>query len=203
MTDTVLRHPGNDEPNVFTRDHVGWIPWLEPLDEADLTPEHLAALKDPARAQSPYFRLLARDPQVLGARSRTDIGIFYNTAGGLPRGERELAAAAVSRKNGCILCASVHARFAAQYLKRAREVDLVLEEGLPSPLTGRLGAVVAAAGALTSTPPDLGRRQIWALEEEKLDDQEIVDLILSTAFFAWANRLMLSLGEATPPAQAA
>ncbi len=201
MTDTVLCHPENAPPTNFTRDAVGWTSWLEPLAEEDLTASHLAALKDPGRVKSPYFRLLARDAGVLDARTRTDLDIFYNTAGGLPRGERELAATATSRKNGCILCASVHARFAAQYLKRQREVDLVLEEGLPSPLTGRLGAVVTAAGALAATPPALDRRQIWALEEEKLDDQEIVDLILASAFFNWANRLMLSLGEPTPAAR--
>jgi alkylhydroperoxidase family enzyme len=30
-----------------------------------------------------------------------------------------------------------------------------------------------------------------------LDDAEIVDVINSAAFFNWANRLMLSLGEPT------
>lgn len=199
MTDTVLRHPANTPPNLFTRDNLGWVPWLEPLTEPQLTEAHWQGLTEKSRAKSPYFMLLARDPEVLGARTRADNDIFYNTKGGLPRGQRELAATAASRLNGCLFCASVHARFAAHHLKQEREVDLLLEEGLPSPLRGRLGAVAGAAADLTATPPRLDQRQIWKLEEEKLDDQEIVDLILSAAFFNWANRLMLSLGEPTPP----
>ena len=37
------------------------------------------------------------------------------------------------------------------------------------------------------------------LREAGLDDREVVDLATATAFFAWANRLMLSLGEAACP----
>ena len=100
MTDKTLTPPAHTEPVVFTRDMLDWLPWLEPLAEAELTPRHIAGLVDAARAKSPYFRLLARDPEVLEARTRTDKDIFYNPDAGLPRAERELAAAATSRLNG-------------------------------------------------------------------------------------------------------
>ena len=106
------------EPNVFTQAQLHWLPWLEPLPEAELTERHMAGLVDPSRAKSPYFMLLARDPDILGARTRTDKDIFYNPTAGLPRAERELSAAATSRLNGCIYCASVHSRFATQFSKR-------------------------------------------------------------------------------------
>ena len=109
-TSVLLSHPDNSEPNVFTQDELGWLPALAPLAIDELTDRHYEGLTEKGRAQSPYFRLLARDPEVLGARTRTDKDIFYNSDGGLPRAERELAATAVSRVNGCIFCASVHAR---------------------------------------------------------------------------------------------
>src|SRR5690242_11877877 len=112
MTDPILTPEGHTVPAVFTRAQLDWLPWLEPLPEAELTERHVKALVEPARAKSAYFRLLARDPDALEARTRTDKDIFYNTEAGLPRAERELAAAATSRLNGCIYCASVHARFA-------------------------------------------------------------------------------------------
>ena len=198
MTDTVITHPDNREPVVFSADELGWLPWLQPLAEADLTERHWAGLVDKSRAKSDYFMLLAHDPEVLGARTRTDKDIFYNTKGGLPRAERELAAAAVSRFNGCIFCASVHARFAIHHLKRADEVNVLLEEGIPSPLRGRVGAVVASAAALSQTPPDFTTAHAASLFESGFDVQEQVDLVLSAAFFNWANRLMLSLGEPSP-----
>lgn len=195
MTDTVITHPENDEPVSFSADELGWLPWLRPLNEADLTERHWAGLVDKSRAKSEYFMLLAHDPEVLGARTRTDKDIFYNTKGGLPRAERELAAAAVSRLNGCIFCASVHARFAIHHLKRSDEVTVLLEEGIPSPLRGRIGAVVTAAAALSQTPPAFDAAQSIKLLEAGFDVQEQVDLVLSAAFFNWANRLMLSIGE--------
>ncbi len=105
-------------PQVFTQEQLDWLPWIEPLDESELTERQHAGLVDASRAQSPYFRLLARDPDTLGARTRTDKDIFYNPDAGLPRAERELAAAATSRANGCIYCASVHARFATLFSRR-------------------------------------------------------------------------------------
>lgn len=159
-----------------------------------------ARLVDKSRAKSEYLMLLAHDSEVLGVRTRTDKDIFDNTKGGLPRAERELAAAAVSRLNGCIFCAWVHARFAIHPLKRADDVNVLLEEGLPSPRRGRNGAVVAPAAALSQTPPGFSAANAVSLLDSGFDVQEQLDLVLSAAFFNWANRLMLSIGEPTPAA---
>ncbi|MDH1335798.1 hypothetical protein N5D77_17005 [Comamonas thiooxydans] len=49
--------------------------------------------------------------------------------------------------------------------------------------------------ALTQTPPALESSHIDALRAAGLDDAAISDALQGTAFFNWANRLMLSLGE--------
>jgi alkylhydroperoxidase family enzyme len=94
MPDTVLEPPPHTVPAVFTRALLDWLPWLEPLAVEALTERHMAALVDAARVKSPYFRLLARDPDALRSRTLTDKDIFYNAVAGLPRAERELAARA-------------------------------------------------------------------------------------------------------------
>ena len=185
----------SDTPNVFTRAMLEWTPWIDPVPEADLTEKQRAGLVDPARAKNPYFRLLARDPDALGARTRTDKDIFYNVSEGLPRADRELAAAAASRLNGCIYCASVHARFAATYSKREADVDRMLAEGVGIDLGERWNAIVAASVTLTATPSRFGDTEIARLRAVGLDDLEIADVIHAASFFNWANRLMLSLGE--------
>ncbi|WP_421991411.1 alkylhydroperoxidase domain protein [Roseococcus sp.] len=195
MTDTTLTPPEHTAPVVFTRAQVDWLPWLEPLAPEDMTERHIAALVDANRVKSPYFRLLARDPDTLEARTRADKDIFYNTKAGLPRAERELAATAVSRLNGCIYCASVHARFSATYSKRDVDVDQLLAEGVETELGNSWNAVVEASVALTRTPLAFGPEHIERLRADGLDDLAIADLIQSAAFFNWANRLMLSLGE--------
>ena len=54
------------------------------------------------------------------------------------------------------------------------------------------------AAALAETPSRARARHIHALRENGLSDEEIVDLSNAVAMFAWANRLMLTLGEPTP-----
>ncbi|MBB3952900.1 alkylhydroperoxidase domain protein [Aureimonas jatrophae] len=174
---------------------MNWLPALAPLKLDELTERHYEGLTEKSRAQSPYFRLLARDPEVLGARTRTDKDIFYNADGGLPRAERELAATAVSRVNGCIFCASVHARFATRHSGRREDVDRLLEQGVSVDLDPRWNAVIAAADHLTRTPTDFGTDAVVSLRQVGLRDDEVADLIFASAFFNWANRLMLSLGE--------
>jgi hypothetical protein len=88
MSESIVVHANRNEPVVFTQDELGWLPWLDPFPEADLTERHWAGLVDRSRAKSDYFRLLVRDPEVLEARTKTDKDIFYNTADGLPRAER-------------------------------------------------------------------------------------------------------------------
>ncbi|WP_062207600.1 alkylhydroperoxidase domain protein [Aureimonas sp. AU12] len=194
-TSVLLSHPDNREPNAFTRDELSWLPALAPLAVEDLTDRHYEGLTERSRAQSPYFRLLARDPEVLGARTRTDKDIFYNGDGGLPRAERELAATAVSRVNGCIFCASVHARFATRHSGRGEEIDRLLQDGVSVDLDPRWNAIAQAAERLTRTPPEFGTDDVARLREVGLKDDEIADLVFAAAFFNWANRLMLSLGE--------
>ncbi|MCK1455235.1 alkylhydroperoxidase domain protein [Bradyrhizobium sp. 35] len=184
-----------DPPVVFTQDELGWVSWIDPLLEAELTERHFAGLVDRSRSKSEYFRLLVRDPEVLEARTKTDKDIFYNVADGLPRAERELAAAATSRYNGCIYCASVHARFASTYSKRRDDVQRLLDEGVGADLGERWNAVVKASVALAATPIAFSADNIDELRRAGLDDAEIVDVINGASFFNWANRLMLSLGE--------
>jgi alkylhydroperoxidase domain protein len=201
---TVVRPGPLNSPPVFTRDQLEWEPWLVPLDMADATPAQTAALEG-RRGNSPYFRLLALDAAVLTERTATDLGIFY-THGGAPRAERELAAAATSRLNGCIYCASVHARLSAQLSKREADVDRLLDRGVgPNvdlELDDRWQAVVNLAVDLARTPSTATPEHVARLRSLGLSDLEILDIAQAAAFFSWANRLMLTLGEPYYPESA-
>ncbi len=192
--------PTTAVPERFTQDQVGWSPHLEPKPVDELDDRDYDGLVDRGRASSDYFRLLVRDPEILGARTRVDKDIFYNTDGGLPRAERELAATAASRLNGCVFCASVHARFASHHSKRHDDVQRLLDEGVGPDLGERWNAIVAAAVALTRTPSEFSAAHVRRLREAGLDDLAIADVVHGAAFFNWANRLMLSLGDPVAPA---
>ena len=64
----------------------------------------------------------------------------------------------------------------------------------------RWNAIVAASVALTATPSTFGPEHVDRLRRAGLDDLAIADVIHAAAFFNWANRLMLSLGEPAAPA---
>lgn len=193
-------YPELHRPDKFVSHSLGWQPWVPPVAKADLDEEQLAALIKPERADMPYFRLLARDPQALKARTLTDLDIFYNTSGGLGRAERELAATVASRLNGCVYCASVHAGRANEEADRAADVDRLLSEGVAADLGDELwNAVAAAAADLTRTPMQFQEEHVERLRALELDDAAIIDVINGAAFFNWANRLMLVLGEPELP----
>ncbi|MNC71678.1 hypothetical protein D3C75_1226270 [compost metagenome] len=56
-------------------------------------------------------------------------------------------------------------------------------------------AQIDFAAALSATPPQANADHLVALRAQGLDELALLDLVQSTAFFAWANRLMLTLGE--------
>ena len=139
---------------------------------------------------------------MLEQRTLTDKGIFY-TSGGLSRAERELAAAVTSKVNGCIYCASVHARKASQLSKDNEAVERLLAvapgQSLSSGQSPRWQAGITFAAALSVTPPAVTPGHLAELERQGLDTLAQLDLVQSAAFFAWANRLMLTLGEPSLP----
>jgi uncharacterized peroxidase-related enzyme len=113
----------------------------------------------------------------------------------LPRADRELAAVAVSRVNGCVYCASVHIQRYIQLTKRPEIMQRLIDEGVDTELPPRERAIVDFAVKLTRTPPTLTAADLKPLRQLGLTDQEILDLTHATAMFAWANRLMQTLGE--------
>lgn len=197
--ETVLRPADVVAPERFTQEPLGWEPWLAPLPLDEFTPRHWDGLIDPERAKMPYFALLAREPEILAARTLTDFDIFGNPDRGLPFAERELSAAAASRVNGCVFCASVHARQATRYSEREADVQRLLDEGPGTHIDDRWDALIEAARALTVTPSEFSAEHVERLREVGMSDLDIADVIAGAAFFNWANRLMLSLGEPNVP----
>lgn len=193
----IIDYTDDDRPEGFTQQSLGWRPWLTPVAEDDLTEEQRGALIGQFRLKSPYFRLLVRNPQALEARTLTDEDIFYNVTTGLPRADREIAASAASRINGCVYCASVHTARATKESDREDDVQRLLDDGVGTDLGQPWSAIAQASAALTVTPSAFDADSIDQLREAGLDDADIVDVINGAAFFNWANRLMLSLGEPT------
>ncbi|WP_298015312.1 peroxidase-related enzyme [uncultured Castellaniella sp.] len=187
---TVIRDKG------FTNETLDWKAWVDVVDCATATPEQIEVLEmsHPQAKTSDYYLALAHQPEILRQRSEAYNAIMY-APGGLSRADRELGALTVSRINGCVYCASVHAQRYEQMAKRNEMVTQVFDDPRTAGDSDREKAVVAFSIKLTEAPDRIGAADMAALRDAGLTPVEILDLLNATAIFAWANRLMMNLGE--------
>jgi len=184
----------------FTNETLGWDAWLDVVELDTATPEQIAVLEEshPKAKVSDYYLFLVHQPEILRQRSAAFNAIMY-APGGMPRAERELASSVVSRINGCVYCASVHAQRFEQLAKRTDVIKEVFTDPHTAGTDAREHAIVKFSVALTNQPDQISSQHIQQLKDVGLTDTEILDLIHSIAIFAWANRLMLNLGEPVFP----
>jgi len=107
-----------------------------------------------------------------------------------------------SRINGCVYCASVHARAYNVYAKKPEVIEEIYAKGVDTPIASaspREQAIIDFSAKLTREHADLTPADLEPLRAAGLSDLEILDVTHSAAMFAWANRLMLTLGEPELP----
>ena len=180
----------------FTKRVPQWRPRIKPVALDEATPEQLAALQvTPSNTKvSDYVLVLAHDVETLKVRSPLFNAIMYDK-GGLGRAEREVGALAASIVNRCIYCAAVHASRHAQLTKDDSVTDLLFSTGESAELGPRDQAIFNFAKDLAATPSQATDAHLQALRKVGLSELEILDLVLSSSLFGWANRLMHVLGD--------
>ena len=180
----------------FTNEVLEWKAWLDVVNVDTATPEQVAVLEEshPKAKVSDYYLFLVHQPEILRQRSTAFNAIMY-APGGLSRAERELGSTVVSRVNGCVYCASVHAQRFEQLAKRNEVIAQVFEDPYTAGTTARELAIAQFSIQITEAQADVNANSIQALKDAGLSEGEVLDLLHSDAIFAWANRLMLNLGE--------
>lgn len=186
----------------FTLDLVIWQPWIPTVDQLGPTEAQSTLIEQvtPNPTSRPYYALLAHDPDALRERTALMKATMYSQ-GGATRADRELAATAASRANGCVHCASVHARLYAQLTKDSTLIQRLLDEGVETPLGPHERAIVDYSVKLSRDPAALTAADLIPLRDAGLSDLAILDLTHVIGMFNWANQLFLSLGENEPVAQ--
>ena len=195
-------------PTDFTLDLLTWTPWLDRATDTDLDPEQRARVEAAVGSapNSDYINVLANDLEALQTRALVHRHVFASDA---PEdtARRELGATTASRINGCVFCASVHARMWAHAASNRPLAETFLRDGVDAELPAQERAIVDAAARLTTDPESLASEHLEPLRAQGLDDEQILDVLNYPAFFANANRLMLTLGEPkfarTPKTEAA
>ena len=180
----------------YTTNVLEWKAWLATVNPERASPDQAAVLDEShsSARTSPYYLTLVHNPRVLRQRSRLFNAIMYGQ-GGLSRAERELTTVAVSLVNGCPYCASVHARFFVQLAKQPEVIDALYQQGVDTPLIARQRALIDLGVELSRDHPVLQVTTLQHLRGSDLSEQQILDAVHAAAIFAWANRLMQTLGE--------
>ena len=180
----------------FTTSIPFWSPRVAPVELEDATEEQLDAMKvTPSdTGVSEYVLVLAHDPKTLKERTPLFNGIMYSR-GGLSRPETELGAVAASVVNRCIYCAAVHSRRYNELTNDESVMESVFSKGRDADLYPRQRAILGFATKLSECPSEAERADVELLIENGLGMEEILDLVLSTSLFGWANRLMHVLGD--------
>ncbi len=184
----------------YTNDTLEWKAWLDVVDPDNCTPLQAEVLEmsHPKAKVSDYYLFLVHQPAILKQRSEAFNAIMY-APGGLARADRELSSLVVSRINGCVYCASVHAQRFEQLAKRNDTVAQVFDDPRSAGINERERAIAQFSIRLTEEPENIGPDDIRALKDVGMTQAEILDLLHAGSIFAWANRLMLNLGEPVFP----
>lgn len=179
----------------FTLDLIQWGPWLEKAVDTDISDDQKArvAAKIGSTPNSDYIAVLANDYEAWQARASVHHHVFTddepdNTA------HRELGATTTSRINGCVFCASVHARIYAVKSGQREVIETFLRDGVDAELPSPEREIVDVASKVTQAPESLSSTDLEPLRALGFDDNAILDVINYASFFANANRLMLTLG---------
>ena len=183
----------------FTTSIPFWSPRVNPVELDEATEEQLDSMKATPSdtGVSEYVLVLAHDPKTLKERTPLFNGIMYSR-GGLSRCETELGAVAASVVNHCIYCAAVHSSRYNELTKDEMVMENIFNHGEDADLDPRQKAILSFAVKLSKCPSQAEKVDVEMLVENGLGMDEILDLVLSTSLFGWANRLMHVLGDPLP-----
>jgi uncharacterized peroxidase-related enzyme len=112
----------------------------------------------------------------------------------LSRAEREAIGVAVSAANRCEYCINHHVVALRQYEKDDGLIEQVIKGDRYEDLPDRLGSILAYAQKLTRTPNEMREEDLEGMRSAGLEDDEVLDAALITAYFNFVNRLAVGLG---------
>ena len=119
----------------------------------------------------------------------------------LSRGERELIAARVSRRNECGFCHATHAAFAAVQLDDDWDlVEAVATDPATAAISAKLRALIAIADLVQQSGSAVTEAAVAAARAEGATDLEIHDTVLIAAAFCMFNRYVDGLDTWLPSA---
>ena len=172
---------------------MAWIEEID-IDEADGKLAAIYAELIEKRGKiSNILKVHSLSPDALGSHLELYMTIMFGRSG-LSRAEREAIAVVVSANNDCAYCVNHHAEALRHYIKDEEILSMLMTADGLETLEPRLSNIVRHAEKLTTAPGAMTESDLDELRVVGLDDSDILDLSLITAYFNFVNRLALGLG---------
>ena len=172
---------------------MAWIEEID-IDEADGKLAAIYAELIEKRGKiSNILTVHSLNPDALGSHLELYMTIMFGRSG-LSRAEREAIAVVVSANNDCAYCVNHHAEALRHYIKDEEILSMLMTADGLETLEPRLSNIVRHAEKLTTAPGAMTESDLDELRVVGLDDSDILDLSLITAYFNFVNRLALGLG---------
>jgi uncharacterized peroxidase-related enzyme len=122
----------------------------------------------------------------------------------LSSAERELIAAYVSHRNGCLFCMQSHAAAARHlYDEKKHIVDELLKDQQADSLSPKMNALLEIAGKVQRNGKSVTPDDIEAARKAGAVDADIHDTVLIAASFSMFNRYVDGLSSFTPVGETA
>lgn len=172
---------------------MAWIEEID-IDEADGKLAAIYAELIEKRGKiSNILKVHSLNPDALGSHLELYMTIMFGRSG-LSRAEREAIAVVVSANNDCAYCVNHHSEALRHYIKDEEILSMLMTADGLETLEPRLSNIVRHAEKLTTAPGAMTESDLDELRVVGLDDSDILDLSLITAYFNFVNRLALGLG---------
>jgi uncharacterized peroxidase-related enzyme len=180
----------------FTTTVPYWRPRITPLDIEEASDEQLEAMKvTTSNTKIGEFTLvLALDPETFLHFTPLLNGIMSGQ-GGLSRPETELGAVSASVVNRSIYCAAAHSNRYNQLTKDDAVMDSILSSGEAADISPRQKALLLFSSKLSKCPSEATKSDVERLSDNRLNMDEVLDLVFAASLFSWVNRLSHVLGD--------
>ncbi|MDJ0812117.1 MAG: peroxidase-related enzyme [Woeseiaceae bacterium] len=175
--------------------------WIDEVDaaEADGQLEEIYAELVAKRGKvSNILKVHSLNPEAMQNHLDLYMTVMFGQSG-LSRAEREAVGVVVSATNDCAYCVNHHAEALRRHIKDDETLEMLLSADGLETLEPRLSNIVRYAEKLTSAPAAMTESDLGELRAVGLDDKDILDVALVTAYFNFVNRIAQSLGVSFTP----
>jgi uncharacterized peroxidase-related enzyme len=170
--------------------------WIEEIARDEAGDELAGVYRELAEQRggiSSLFKVESLNPQALRNHLDLSMTLLFGESG-LSRAEREAVGVVVSASNDCEYCVRHHLEALSRYEKDEEVLGMLsTADGLET-FEPRLSNIVRHAYKLTNAPDAMTESDLGELRAVGLDDRDILDLTLVTAYVNFANRIAQGLG---------